>query len=204
MLSKNNLSGKFTSVDRQVSRLANLTRELLDVSRITGGSLKLEPEELDLVPLVNEVADRCSEDLARSGSTLSLELPEHLRGTWDSLRVDQVFQNLLSNAIKYGEGKPIAISLEAYEGTVQFQIRDQGIGISAEDQERIFDRFERVANARYYGGFGLGLWIVRQVLVAMGGSISVESELGLGATFTVTLPRSPPESHSSVTPAAPV
>jgi signal transduction histidine kinase len=96
---------------------------------------------------------------------------------------------LLSNAIKYGRGKPITIHV-AYEATtVRLQVRDQGIGIAAEHLDRIFVRFERAVSSRNFGGLGLGLYIVRQIVEALGGIVRVSSEIGVGSTFTVTLPR---------------
>jgi signal transduction histidine kinase len=83
----------------------------------------------------------------------------------------------------------VAITLAGDAGTLQLTVRDQGIGIAAEDHERIFGRFERGVRGPRQGGFGLGLWVVRQLVGSMGGDIGVESDLGRGATFTVTLPR---------------
>jgi PAS domain S-box-containing protein len=183
------LDAKFQSAQRQLARLASLVRELLDVSRITAGKLKLEPEALDLAALVREVASRASEDAARAGSELRLSVPDAVPGTWDRLRLDQVLQNLLSNALKYGHGQPVDVTLEAGEDAVTLRVKDRGLGIAPEDQPRLFQRFQRVASERHYSGFGLGLWIVKQVLDAMGGTIHVESAPGQGATFTAVLPR---------------
>ncbi|MFL5345296.1 MAG: ATP-binding protein [Hyalangium sp.] len=188
---------KLQGVQRQISRLAKLIHELLDVSRITAGKLRLEPEELDLATLVRELAPRFGDDLTRARCTLQLELPESVvLGFWDRLRVEQILQNLLSNAIKYGHGAPIHLKVEADAQCARVAVRDQGIGISAEDQRRLFQRFERIASERHYSGFGLGLWIVRQILDAMGGRILVESEPGRGSVFTVELPLLPPEPSS--------
>jgi signal transduction histidine kinase len=111
-------------------------------------------------------------------------------GSWDRGRLEQVVTNLLSNAVKYGDCKPIDLAVEAADdGQARLVVRDHGLGIAAHDQARIFERFERAASSRHFGGIGLGLWIVRQIVIALGGSVSVESELGSGSTFTVTLPR---------------
>ncbi|NMO18422.1 PAS domain S-box protein [Pyxidicoccus fallax] len=188
------LGAKFQSVHRQVGRLASLIRELLDISRITAGKLKLEPEPLDLAEMAREAASRAAEDAAKAGCELRLSVPGPVEGTWDRLRLDQVLQNLLSNALKYGHGRPVDMELEEDGDTVTLRVRDRGIGIAPEDQSRLFQKFQRVASERHYSGFGLGLWIVKQVLDAMGGTIRVESALGQGATFTVTLPRRVPAS----------
>jgi signal transduction histidine kinase len=110
-----------------------------------------------------------------------------LQGRWDRDRLDQVITNLISNAIKYGAGKPVWISLEA-GSTARIRVHDDGIGIAAADQQRIFERFERPAASANLGGVGLGLWIARELVLAHGGSISVESTPGHGSTFTVDLP----------------
>jgi signal transduction histidine kinase len=97
--------------------------------------------------------------------------------------------NLLSNAIKYGRGKPVDVTVEARERLATLTVRDHGIGISPADQRRIFQRFERAVSKRNYGGFGLGLWIVRQIVESLGGTVRVESVPGEGSTFQVELAR---------------
>jgi PAS domain S-box-containing protein len=177
------------AVDRQVRRQTQLINDLLDVSRISAGRLQLHPEPLELSTLVREVAERFEPELARSGSPLQLQLSEETRGQWDRLRLDQVLTNLLSNAMKYGRGNPIALSTEVEAARVRISVKDGGIGIAPEALSRLFNRFERAVSERNYGGFGLGLWIARQIIEAMGGRIHVASELGVGSTFTVELPR---------------
>ena len=107
---------------------------------------------------------------------------------WDQFRLDQVFTNLISNAVKYGEGKPISITLEKKANKAIISVKDRGLGIPDEDKERIFDRFERTSVAKQYGGLGLGLYIVRQIVTAHNGSINVDSSPKKGSTFTVVLP----------------
>ena len=100
--------------------------------------------------------------------------------------------NLLGNAIKYGEGKPIEVTIGETEEYARLEVRDQGIGIPLEDQQRVFERFERAVSDRHYGGLGLGLWITRQVVEAHRGTIRLESKPGEGTTFIVELPRRRP------------
>jgi len=178
------------SVIRQSQRLHALIDELLDVSRITTHRILLEAEPLDLAEVARETVERLREPAARAGSTLTLRFEGDAVGTWDRIRLEQVVGNLVSNAIKYGNGKPIEVVVDGTGPLVELSVRDRGIGISARDQERIFQRFERAVASRHYGGFGLGLWIVRQVVEAMGGRIWVESAPGAGSTFHVVLPRS--------------
>ncbi|MCP3140280.1 ATP-binding protein [Pyxidicoccus xibeiensis] len=183
------LTPKVVAVQRQLSRLSSLVRELLDVSRITAGKLRLEREDLDLAAIAREMVPRFSEDAARAGCTLRLEAPGPATGHWDRLRVEQVLQNLLSNAIKYGRGHPIDVRVGADAERAWLTVRDEGVGIAPEGQARLFQRFERLSSERHYGGLGLGLWIVKQIVDALEGRIRVESAAGQGSTFTVELPR---------------
>ncbi len=185
------IAAKVQAVHRQVSRLTSLVKELLDVSRITAGRLRLEREDMDLAALTREMVPRFSEDLARAGCELRLDAPGPAPGYWDRLRVEQVLQNLLSNAIKYGRGRPIEVRVGMDGERAWLSVKDQGVGISAEGQTRLFQRFERLASERHYGGLGLGLWIVKQIVDAMEGRIRVESVPGEGSTFTVELPGQP-------------
>jgi signal transduction histidine kinase len=172
---------------RQIARLGRLTDELLEVVRISQGRLALERERFDLAALVREVAERFSEELRRTGTALELSLVETV-GSWDRTRIDHVLTNLVSNAIKYGRARPITVGLERLPARARVTVRDQGIGIAAADQARIFERFERAVSQQHYGGLGLGLWIVREVVTAHAGTIRVESEPGQGSTFVVELP----------------
>lgn len=177
------------SVHRQVRRQTQLINDLLDVSRISAGRLQLQPEPMELSSLVREVAERFEPELARAGSSLELQLSPEAAGQWDRLRLDQVVTNLLSNAVKYGRGNPIQLVTEVEGACVRLSVKDGGIGIAEADLKRLFNRFERAVSERNYGGFGLGLWIARQIIEAMGGRIQVSSQLGVGSTFTVELPR---------------
>ncbi len=184
-------------VERQVTKLDRLIDSLLDVSRIGAGKLQLEWEDVDLAELVHEVASRFEPQAVKAGCALTVEAPGPVVGRWDRLRLEQVVTNLLSNALKYGAGKPIALTVRAEQGHAVLSVRDEGIGIAEEDASRIFERFERAVSVRHYGGFGIGLWIVREIVQALGGTIEVESAPGQGATFTITLPRRGPEDGGS-------
>src|SRR5262249_61320244 len=154
-----------------VERSSGLIGEMLDGSRIEAGRLELDREDVDLGELVGHVAARMAGELERTESRLELDTPEGVVGRWDRSRLDQVVTNLLQNAIKYGQAGPIRISLRREEGAGLLAVQDHGIGIPAADQRRIFERFERAVSARQYGGMGVGLFIVDQMVRAHGGRI---------------------------------
>jgi PAS domain S-box-containing protein len=179
---------KIEKTERQVVHLKQLIDNLLDVSRLTEKRLRLSLETVELGSLVAEVVERVLPGIEKAGSRLSIEAPGAVVGRWDRLRLEEIVANLLDNAVKYGQGKPIEVEVAREGDHARLRVRDHGIGISAEDQERIFGRFERAVSDTSYGGFGLGLWISRLIAEAMQGSLGVESQPGEGATFTVLLP----------------
>jgi PAS domain S-box-containing protein len=174
----------------QLARLSSLVDRLMDVTRIRAGTFDLYREKVQLNTIIREVANRFA--IVESVSGISLELEPHIEGIWDRLRIDQVLTNLVSNAVKYGGQKPIVISTSVNDDHAVIAVRDEGIGIAPENLERIFERFERAdkdADGRSHSaGLGMGLWITEQIVRAHGGTVSAQSELGKGSTFTVYLP----------------
>lgn len=180
---------KLETAGQQTDRLAKLINDLLDVTRIRAGRLEVHLEAVDLTEIVRGVVSRLSDQFARAGCTIRLYANAPCLVVADRSRLDQIVTNLLSNAIKYGPHAPIDVRVEPDPATARLIVRDHGIGIAPEQQVRIFERFERAVSAEHYGGLGLGLYIVRQIVMALGGTITVESDVGAGACFTVTLQR---------------
>jgi PAS domain S-box-containing protein len=185
------LSRDIEMMRRQVRRLGELVNDLLDVSRITTGRMKLNYEPVDLPELVREVVTRFESQAERMGCVIHLTCESSIPGEWDRLRLEQVLTNLLSNAFKYGAGKPVHVQVRSGVTRAWVVVRDEGIGIETEALDRIFQKFERAVSPQNYGGLGLGLYVTRQIVEAMGGVVRATSTPGHGATFTVELPRSP-------------
>ena len=175
-------------------RLGGLVDDLLDVSRLTAGRFVLRVERVDIGDLLHDVVGRLREQAAEVGSSIDLEIATPIVGAWDRSRLEQVVTNLLSNAIKYGMGKPIVLSAEASGDRVRVRVKDVGTGIPRADHSRIFQAFERLPTAELVGGLGLGLYIGRQIALAHGGTLTVESDPPYGSIFTLELPREAPVS----------
>jgi two-component system, OmpR family, sensor kinase len=183
-----------------LGRLANQMGEyikrattLLDVSRINAGKLRVELSVVDLSAMMRQAVHRHRAGAERSGCRLEPSIAGEVTGLLDELAVEQIADNLLSNAVKYGAGEPIEVYLVGDGTKARLTVRDHGIGISEQDQARIFDAFERAVTRRDGGGFGIGLWIVRHLVDAMHGEIHVASCPAEGSTFTVILPLLPPQ-----------
>lgn len=174
--------------DKEIERLSGLVKNLLDVSKITHNNLEINRTECDLAEIVRKVVDQNRTEIQNSGSTIEMNIPNHMMGKWDVFRMEQVVTNLVTNAVKYGQGKPILIHLREINSKAILKVKDNGIGISKDYHTKIFGRFERAVPVTAYGGLGLGLFIVQQVVSAHHGQVFVESEEGKGAAFIVELP----------------
>lgn len=174
--------------ERQINSLIRLIEDMLDVSRIRTGKLSLRPKAFDLGQLVRALVENFEAQATALGTHIELQACEALQGEWDEFRIEQVLANLLSNALRYGNRKPVRVRVFEQAGLAWVQVQDQGIGISAVNQQRIFQQFERVASQQSSAGLGLGLYISEQIVHAHGGRIQVQSEEGKGATFTLQLP----------------
>lgn len=175
-------------LERQHKRLQQLMEELVDVAHLCRTPLVLVREPVELGALVRDVVSRHATLLSKMGSKVTVEAKEQVLAELDRPRVEQLVANLLSNAIKFGLGRSIEFLVTKDDDRAQIAITDHGTGITKEHQSRIFDRFERAVSTRNYGGFGVGLFVAREIARAHGGTIRVDSAPGAGSTFTVELP----------------
>lgn len=176
-------------VSDQCRRLEKLVNNLLDVSRADAKESTLQKEPLDLAEVAVETVERFGDELARARCRVSLEVGEPVLGSWDPIRIEQIVSNLLQNVVRYAPGSKVTVSVYESGADAHLVVRDEGPGITEAEHGRIFERFTQAENATFAGGFGLGLWIVKQVAEAHGGSVTLTSQAGRGAEFMVVLPR---------------
>jgi PAS domain S-box-containing protein len=183
------LTEMFESDVKQLQGLNRLIEDMLDISRIRTGKLELNKEKFDLGVLVTEVVERFKPQIIETCGNLNFMSEERIFVEADSYRIEQVIANLLTNAMKYGECKPLEVKVFAdKENSKAFLcVTDKGIGINQKDQQRIFARFERAVSRDQVSGLGLGLAIVKDIIEAHGGEIQLDSEVGVGSTFTIAL-----------------
>jgi len=179
-------------IDNAINNMRQLIDDLLDLARIESG-VDLDFEEISLAELINDCVDANRPGAIHKHQTLTLNMPDNLTTTiaGDRPRLSQVFNNLVGNAVKYTqESGEITVTVEPRDVTVRISVEDNGLGISPEDQPHIFDRFYRVRSPETddIDGTGLGLAIVKSLIEAHRGKIRLESQLGKGSTFFVTLP----------------
>lgn len=180
-------------IERQVRHMVRLTADLLDVSSISRGQLRLQRERMDLRVVLHQAIETMHSELQRLGHRLVISLPD--APVWlqaDATRLQQVFDNLLANGFKYTDpGGDLALSLHTCDGYAVVNVRDSGIGIAAETLPHIFDLFMQAdPAARHYGrGLGIGLALVRMLVEMHGGSVAAMSAgVGHGSEFSIRLP----------------
>jgi PAS domain S-box-containing protein len=183
-------------IDQAAQHLLGIVNNILDFSRIEAGKLDIEALDFQLDTVLDNLASQLGESAARKGLRLVFHvedtMPRHLRG--DQLRLGQVLINYVSNAIKFTEHGDIDIAVRALESTPQtvlarFEVRDSGIGISEQQQARLFQSFQQAdsSTTRKYGGTGLGLAISKKLVELAGGAVGVQSQPGKGSTFWFTM-----------------
>jgi signal transduction histidine kinase len=187
--SKEIFDSKLDTALRQINRLSLLVETMLNVSKINMEKISLQLERVNIQESINEVISFLEPIRVNSGSEIQVTGDyAPIEGLLDRFQLNCVITNLITNALKFGEGKPIEIALKQESGFCHIEVKDQGLGISPENKNRIFERFERVVSERNFGGFGVGLWLVREIAHAHGGKVEVSSTLGKGSTFRVIFP----------------
>jgi signal transduction histidine kinase len=176
--------------ERQIQSMVRLLDDMLEVSRARTGKLAVVPVPYDLAASAAAVVDAIQEQASNSGIALTLAAPATLPMVGDEFRIEQVITNLLTNALRYGQGKPVTVTVGVREQVPEayVSVRDQGMGVKPEDQERIFEQFERTESSAQISGLGLGLYIARQIALAHQGRLEVHSAPGDGTEFILSLP----------------
>ena len=183
------LKKMFESDIKQLTSLNRLIDDMLDISRMRTGRLELNKEIFDLNNLVHEIVERFQSQIEEACDKFTFDSQEVCLIEADPYRIEQVIVNLLTNAMKYGKGKPLEIKVfsDHLKEKAFLCVSDNGMGVSEVDQERIFSRFERAVSPNEVSGLGLGLAIVKDIVEAHHGEIHLESEVGVGSTFTIAL-----------------
>jgi signal transduction histidine kinase len=172
-----------------VGRLAGAVNALLDFSRASQDGFVLQRAQVDLADVAAAAVSELRGRALSFDTPVRLAAPAPVRGEWDAARLRQAVTGLVENAIKFGRGAPVEVEVRDGPQEGRVIVRDQGPGIEPGDHERIFGKFERAASANHVGGLGLGLWMARSIAEAHGGTVSVESEPGAGATFVLAVPK---------------
>lgn len=190
-LSAPRVSGYLAREISQINRLTGLVQDMLEITKMGKGVLRLQRSRMSLSELVHQVVADLDEIVSASQSELQLDLDDSIQGNWDQKRLGQVLSNLLTNALKYGRGRPVMIRSHQEGYWARIEIEDQGMGIPPESRNRIFERFERNISPSEVSGLGVGLYISREVVNSHGGKIWAESSgANLGSLFVVELPLS--------------
>lgn len=179
--------GYLNTISTSTDRLAVLVEDLLNVSRIEQGRLKVEMTALDPLILIDEVIKELSVEAQKKGLQLASQANEKYIISADAARLKQALINLIGNAVKYTPAGSVTVKLQEKKGKLEIKIIDTGIGMSAQDRERLFQKFYRVRNdkTKNITGTGLGLWITKQIVEMMKGQIYIDSIEGVGTQVSI-------------------
>lgn len=177
--------------NKQIDRLLSLVDDLLDPTKMDSGQLTFKFSPLALGDFARELVERLTPQANAAGNSLELRAIASIGVNWDRLRIEQLLINLISNAIKYAPKSPIEVFLDQKDEFVELRVRDSGPGIPRAKQGEVFDRYDRGDAPRDVQGLGLGLYIVQQIAQGHGGQARVESEIGQGCEFIISLPKDP-------------
>lgn len=185
------VSEQSAGIENSAKHMLRLVEDLLDWTRVARGQLELDLARIEVTDLGRSVAEDLRPDAEAKGLTLTYSEDGPAEAMADTIRLKQILYNLISNAIKFTDTGNIHLSIEQMGDQIVFSVADTGCGIGQDDLERVFQRFQQVdgSMSRQKGGLGLGLAIAEQLAVLHGGALSLESELGKGSTFRLTLTR---------------
>ncbi len=175
---------------RQIHSMVRLINDMNDVSQIKNDTLSVRPAKTNLSLLLHRVVEDLSLQAKTADRCFITVIDPDITGCWDEFRIEQIIINLLTNAMRYGGTQAVEIALGLKDNYAVLSVRDHGIGISANEQQLIFEKFERGENKKMCSGLGMGLYIARQLAEAHQGSLTVESTVGEGSTFILKLPLS--------------
>ena len=176
------------TLTRNLHRFITTLERVAQVTDLRRGKVQLEPSQVDLVAVVDEVCRDARREAAAAGAELVVDAGKPVTGQWDRDRLKQIVANLVSNAIRYGGGSRIELGIRGRDGDVELVIRDHGPGLDPAVLPRLFDPFDH-ARARRGGGLGVGLWVVKTLCAAMRGTVTATNASNGGACFCIVLPR---------------
>ena len=182
------LLARVAMLTNNLNKLITTVGRIVEVTDLRRGKVQLAPTSADLVDVVNEVCHEAEREAAAVGSELTIDSRGAVVGRWDRARVKQIVSNLVGNAIRHGAGSRVELLVRGGASTGELTVRDNGPGIDADALPRLFDCFDQ-APTRRPGSLGLGLWLVKTLCHAMGGSVTAENCTDGGARFCVVLPR---------------
>lgn len=183
-----NLLEMLESAEQQAQTLGKMITDLLNVSLIRRGRMQLELEQVDLSEITKEIVKRFSEKARKENVEIQLKTHNNLKGYFDKVKIEQVITNLISNALKYGEQKPILVALSKAGSIGRISVKDSGVGVPRDVQQKIFNLFERGISIGNNSGLGIGLFVSNQIVKAHRGKILLASRPGKGSVFTIELP----------------
>lgn len=173
---------------KSVTQINRVVEDMLDIARITTGKIDLEKEEILLCQFLSETIEKIRPNVENASNEITLDIRDSVSGVWDRFRIEQVITNIIMNALLYAKSTKIHVKLWKENNFVHISIEDNGVGIAAHEHEKIFKRYERGDSSRDYRGLGIGLFLVKEIISLHGGAVSLESDLGRGAKFTLSLP----------------
>lgn len=183
-----NLLSMLESAEQQAQTLSKMINDLLSMSLIRNGRMQMDLEEIDLGKVTENIVASFSEKIQKEKIKFDANISENITGVFDKIKIEQVVINLLSNAIKYGDSKPIIITVSKNGDLARISVKDNGLGISKDIQNKIFNLYERGSYNQDQNGLGIGLFISNQIIKAHKGRLLVKSSPGRGSIFTVELP----------------